>query len=366
MVLVSSMIHSFLSCLSVVNIKYKKWRLKVWARNKLKDYVPDPGVLTASRRKEIIDFFKPYARPYIKFNQFYTEKTGRFYADYIPDDMYITAIDQYYNDWDKAVKLDDKCYYDRLFSYMGFKQPETLCYRINGLWLDRDYLPITSDNAYKIINDAGAAFFKKSVESEAGYGVYYFNKAGNIGNISSIAAKIGDNIIVQRPIKQSPVLAKINTSSVNTIRMLSMLNRDGSVKIYSSILRMGVNGSCVDNASSGGITCGIMSDGRLKDRAFTAKGVRFDRHPDSKICFDTVVIPNFGSICEMVRKAHPQLANFRLLSWDIALGQDNEPILLEINMRFGQLDFHQLNNGPVFGEDTIKILDEVFGKKTIK
>ena len=86
MVLVSSMIHSFLSCLSVVNIKYKKWRLKVWARNKLKDYVPDPGVLTASRRKEIIDFFKPYARPYIKFNQFYTEKTGRFYADYIPDD----------------------------------------------------------------------------------------------------------------------------------------------------------------------------------------------------------------------------------------------------------------------------------------
>lgn len=40
----------------------------------------------------------------------------------------------------------------------------------------------------------------------------------------------------------------------------------------------------------------------------------------------------------------------------------NEPVLIEANLRYGELDFHQLNNGPVFGKDTKKILDEVFGK----
>ena len=39
------------------------------------------------------------------------------------------------------------------------------------------------------------------------------------------------------------------------------------------------------------------------------------------------------------------------------------PILIEVNMHSGQLDFHQLNNGPVFGEDTEVILKEVFKTK---
>ncbi len=37
--------------------------------------------------------------------------------------------------------------------------------------------------------------------------------------------------------------------------------------------------------------------------------------------------------------------------------------MIEANLNQGELDFHQLNNGPLFGEDTIKVLDEVFGKK---
>ena len=87
-----------------------------------------------------------------------------------------------------------------------------------------------------------------------------------------------------------------------------------------------------------------------------------NRHPDSNVIFDTVIIPGYQSILEKVRKLHPQLANFRLLSWDIALGVDDEPILLEVNMHSGELDFHQLNNGPLFGKDTKEILNEVYGK----
>ncbi len=126
---------------------------------------------------------------------------------------------------------------------------------------------------------------------------------------------------------------------------------------------MGINGSKVDNASSGGITVGIKNNGQLRDDAFTATGVRYPKmHPDSKVEFASIVIPNFEKIKDLISKLHAYLPQFRLLSWDIALDEEDVPIFVEVNMASGELDFHQLNNGPIFGDDTKEILNEVFGK----
>ena len=42
------------------------------------------------------------------------------------------------------------------------------------------------------------------------------------------------------------------------------------------------------------------------------------------------------------------------------MGEDDEPILIEANLCDGELDFHQLNNGPIFGDETEDVLKEVF------
>ena len=70
----------------------------------------------------------------------------------------------------------------------------------------------------------------------------------------------------------------------------------------------------------------------------------------------------FEKAKELVKKAHPMVPHFKLVSWDIAIDEDEKPILIEANLAKGSSEFHQLNNGPLFGEDTKKILDEVFGK----
>ena len=66
---------------------------------------------------------------------------------------------------------------------------------------------------------------------------------------------------------------------------------------------------------------------------------------------------------ELVKKAHPLVPHFRSVSWDIAIVADGTPTLIEANLCRGGIDLLQLNNGPLFGKDTKKILDEVFGKK---
>lgn len=42
------------------------------------------------------------------------------------------------------------------------------------------------------------------------------------------------------------------------------------------------------------------------------------------------------------------------------MDNNDEPMLIEANLCDGELDFHQLNNGPLFGVDTEEILSEVF------
>ena len=137
---------------------------------------------------------------------------------------------------------------------------------------------------------------------------------------------------------------------------------NGKVNILSTVLRMGVNGNKVDNASAGGITCGVLENGQLKDVGYSADGIKYDKHPQGYI-FSNCVIPNYEKAIHMVKICHERMGHFRLVSWDIAIDEDGEPVLIEANLRNGECDFHQYNNGPLFGELTEQVLDEVFGKR---
>ena len=204
-------------------------------------------------------------------------------------------------------------------------------------------------------------FVKQARDSAGGHGISFFNKGTSFQELKSKISKIPGDIVIQEAITQHPEMARLNDSSVNTIRVLSLLARDGDVRIISAITRMGINGAKVDNASSGGITCGIKEDGKLKDIAFSAKGQRFDSHPNTGLIFSSVVIPSYNELLSKVKELHPLLPHFRLVSWDFCIDKDGDPVLIEANFKQGELDFHQLNNGPVFGEETAAILDEVFG-----
>ena len=50
------------------------------------------------------------------------------------------------------------------------------------------------------------------------------------------------------------------------------------------------------------------------------------------------------------------------MSWDLVNGSDGDPILIEANMRKGGLEVNQFNNGPLFGDMTERVLNEVFNK----
>ena len=158
-------------------------------------------------------------------------------------------------------------------------------------------------------------------------------------------------------------MSMLNSTSVNSLRIYSVLGLDGIVTIYSAVVRMGVGDSKLDNYSAGGMTCGIKEDGTLRKYCVNKKGEKLESHPTSHTVFEGYKIPSYDKALTLIRKAHPMIAHFRSIAWDIAIDEEGEAILIEANLCRGGIDSLQVNNGPLYGKDTKKILDEVFGKK---
>ena len=332
------------------------------SRKMTKKYLSDSKILTKEQEKQVKTFYAPYTKTTSLFHGFFLEKTGEFHPEHIPNDLYYTKIDPYFNPENLGRALDNKCLYNRLFP--GIAQVETVACRMAGLWFDADMQQISREEAKILLEKQSAVFVKVASSSCGGKGVHYID-----ANTDSIAKQLEKriksqvDIVVQVPFRQHPALAALHQSSVNTLRLLSVL-MDGEVTVYSSIVRMGAGNSKVDNASSGGITCGIDENGCLKKYAYKTSGERFEAHPTSAVVFDGYEIPGFKKAKELVYKAHPMVPWFGMVSWDIAIDENGDAVMIEANLQRGELDFHQLNNGPLFGKDTKKILDKVFKKVT--
>ncbi len=344
---------------------YNKLRKKIIQRSDRSDCkkrLSGNTTLTKEQKQKIKDFWAPYQKTVTIFHEMYYEKTGIFSEKYIPIDIYTNVIDEYFNNRQEGKYLDNKCYYHAIFN--GIRQPEFAVARIGGFWYDSKMNLVNESTVEELLSKETALFVKAATESYGGKGVAYISddESDMCEAFYDAIKNIDGDIIAQRPIKQHQALSVINESSVNTIRIISLLGEDGP-KIYSSLLRVGIKGKKIDNYSSGGMTIGITDDGKLKKYAFNINGERFDKHPSNEFVFEGYEVPGFEKAKELVIKAHPMVPHFRLVSFDIAIDPDGDPIFIEANLCKGSIEIHDFNNGPVFGDDTKKILDEVYGIK---
>ncbi|MBQ9977546.1 MAG: hypothetical protein IJP21_03020 [Clostridia bacterium] len=326
---------------------------------KLKKSQTDKNVLTKGMETEVKSFWDKYKSVPFVYHNFYTEKNGEFHKEYIPDEIYYNYVQPYFNNYRLAKALDNKCYYHKMFP--GIAQPKLVAYRLNGFWYIDDE-PQGLEEVYKALTSEKEVFVKRASDSGGGHGVKYLCCEGlTLEDFKNVIKEFTGDIAIQRGITQHEVLGKINPTSVNTIRIITLLQKEGA-KVLSAILRMGVGETKVDNSSSGGMTIGVSMDGKLKKFACANKRNLLDTHPTSNVVFEGYELPAFDKVKELVLKASYMVPHFRMVAWDVSVLEDGTPVLIEANLYDGQLDSHQIHNGPLFGQDTEKIMNEVFGK----
>lgn len=336
---------------AISNIQEKKY---------LKKYLNKKSKLTKEQKRQIKEFWKPYKKISYKWAQYYSSMNGNFDPRYIPNDLYYTKIDQYFNSRKLGYGFNDKNYYSKIFA--DIKQPEVLVRKINSLIFDAEYNQLSVEDAIAIISEKEEVICKPSQETGSGRGIIFFNSQTVAEIKVFLTDKSYDDYVVQTIIKQHPDIAMVHPNSVNTIRICSILMDDG-VHILSSCLRMGIGDSRVDNVTAGGISCGIKKDGCLDKYSYTYySGEKSEKHPTSGIVYEGFKVPSYDKAVELVKKSHVLIAHFRLVSWDIAIDENGDAVLIEANMRKGGINLHQFDNGPLFGDLTERVLDEVFNK----
>ena len=129
---------------------------------------------------------------------------------------------------------------------------------------------------------------------------------------------------------------RLCSTAVNTIRLITVLTPNEEVIPFRAGLRIGREGSNVDNCAKGGIFVGIdMNTGKLLKKGIIKPpfGNIVFRHPDTEIVFEGFEIPYFKDAVEIAKELHSKLYRIHSVGWDIAITQ-NGPMFIEGNSKW--------------------------------
>ena len=131
--------------------------------------------------------------------------------------------------------------------------------------------------------------------------------------------KEGGDWIIEERIRQAPQMALWNDSSVNTVRLPSILN-NGVFSVIGPVFRTGRKGSIVDNAAAGGlIACIDAKTGIIDSDGVDEKGHYYECHPNSNIRFNGWQIPQWKELLALAEEIQRTIPHHKYVGWDFAL-----------------------------------------------
>lgn len=313
--------------------------------------------LTKGQEADIKAYFiKHFGREVPTYwHQYLYSRNGLYSEKYIPASIYFSSIIFRLNDYRFGPAYADKGFYDTLFPDVN--RPHTFVKNINGFFYD-ERNAISKEEAISKCQNLNGAVIKPTLFGHWGEGVKLFHTDN--GHIPELDLSVVDlfsnykkNFIIQSKLEQHPDLAKLNPSSVNTIRVMSY-RKENEVIILYAVIRIGRLGKSVDNETAGGIKADIdLQTGQIKGLAFGSPTEKDMSQTDSGVVLDKYLIPSFPQVLEFVKDLHQRLPFFKLVGWDISVDTNGNPVMIEWNR---SAELSQVAHGPAFGEYTEEIL----------
>lgn len=243
----------------------------------------------------------------------------------------------------------DKFYFYLFLSRLGIPTPKIYCFIKNRtiLYADDVYKVDKSQTVNEqlkaiLANDIDA--FAKPSDGLMGKGAFKLCiKNGKI-RIDGVEKSIDEVIemvlstdyIIQERVVQHKKMDALCSTSVNTIRLQTVMDKEGNVIPFGPGIRIGRMGNVVDNWAKGGVFVGIDAEtGKLKEFGFLKPkyGTKVTEHPDTHIRFEGYQIPYYKEAENMVVELHKLMYRSHSIGWDIAI-TENGPIIIEGNDRW--------------------------------
>lgn len=317
--------------------------------------------LTKGQENDIKAYFKRYLGREVPtyWHQYLYSRNGLYSEKYIPASVYFSSIIPRFNNYEFGHAYVDKGFYDTLFPDVN--RPKTIVKNMNGFFYDEKE-PILKEDAISICNNLGSVIIKPTLFGHWGEGVKLFHVLDGVipelnMSVIDLFTCYKENYIIQEKIEQHPDLAKLNPSSINTIRVLSY-RHENDVTILYALIRIGRIGKNVDNETAGGIKADIdLETGCIKGPAFGSPKEKNMSQTDTGTVLDKYLLPSFPKVLEFVKTLHMRLPFYKIVGWDISVDTKGNPVMIEWNKG---AELSQVAHGPAFGDYTDEILAEAF------
>lgn len=249
--------------------------------------------------------------------------------------------------------LRDKILFNIYANGIGVITPPNVLYSANGHLYD--YESKKEIGAQQLLNYGNISLFCKLVEGECGRGIFkleitdgkIYEGEKQITETEAYKMLTQGRYLAQFTIRQHPLLTSLHPQSINSLRIVTVRSlKDGIIRVWPSILRIGTGKSIVDNTSQGGLCVGInFENNHLKKWGFYKPqfGRKVDRHPDSDIVFADFELPFLKEAQEQAVYFHSLLPGMQSVGWDIAIGEDG-PVFIEGNDNW-EINGPQICNG---------------------
>lgn len=333
-----------------------------------------------TKEKEWIQLWSKLSkRPHVNSFRLFSKYIGPD-INIVPEDICSGIIQPILNPVETRPYYQDKNMFDIILGKNIM--PRTLLRSIGGCLQNSDYEYISPDlldnntreksERYlrNLLDDCPTIFIKPAVDSASGHGVRGF-KLGSDGRYHEIGGERIFNLdflneykeaysdfILQEGLAQHPYLSQFNPTSTNTLRIATYRSvKDNQVHVTGIILRIGKNGSCVDNSHAGGVAIGVHMDGTLCKYATDPDGNKYEVFNGINFKDNTFKIPEFDKIIEFAKEVGKKEHHHRLVAQDICLDASGAPMLIEFNIRAFGLWVFQFTSSPALGKFAPEIID---------
>lgn len=327
------------------------------AKNYVKKEVKLGNCYVGSKKEyieEVLPYWEKYGyKPEMYWYQYYNKLQKKFNPRVIPGDLFQQEIMPYLNDMTYHVTLGNKIYSDEIL--YDLNKAKTIIKYVNGFLMNDREKFIDKSDIELILKDYDRIIIKP-MDGEKGYGVEILDLKNDYSkSINNIYSRLDNQqFLIQEVIKQSQQLMKFNSSSVNTLRVISLLINN-RVEILSSIIRVGAKGSLVDNYHQGGDTRPVDANGVLKGYLMRPDGFYDVDIDGNKIQNEKII--GYEKVINEIKRVHPRFPHARWMGWDFAIDENYEPVFIEVNIFAGD---NQREDGPMFAHVTDELLDEFF------
>ena len=220
------------------------------------------------------------------------------------------------NDSDMAKSFDDKLKFNQIFNeYLGRE------------WLD---LRVSTFEQFVEFAKRNKVLFVKPVDAFSGKGIEKIN-VDESSDLEVIYQSLIEHkqFVVEECLIQHPKMDELNPSSINTLRITSLIKED-EIHIMYVLIRTSDGTTFIDNIGSGGFYAPVDDSGKIFKPGFTEQDGVHEIHPLTKTKFVGFEVPLFDAAVKLIKTCAALTPEVRYCGWDVAITKDG-PVLIEGN-----------------------------------